>query len=182
LGFTDIKNSADEGGESLVAVGRIVAAHGLKGEVKAVALTDSPERLREIRSVFVSREGSAGAELVKIASVRENGRQWLVKLDGVDDRTGAEALRGAWLSIPGSDRRNPPEGAYYPDQLAGLRVETETGEAVGTVSDVLRTGAQDLLAVDREGREILIPMVKALIKRVDLDSGKVVIDSIEGLF
>jgi 16S rRNA processing protein RimM len=169
-------------GESLVAVGRVIAAHGLRGEVKAVPLSDSPERLKEIRSIFVLKDGPGGAERFEIASVRESGRMWLVKLNGVDDRTGAESLRGAWLSVPLSERRIPPEGAYYSDQLAGMRVETDTGVAVGTVSDVLRAGGRDLLAVDREGREILIPMVKELIKRVDLDSGKVVIDSIEGLF
>lgn len=182
MAVTDSKNPDGERGQSLVAVGRVVAAHGLKGELKAVPLSDSPERLKEIRSVFVSKDGSDEVSRFEIASVRDGGGMWLVKLNGVDDRNGAESLRGAWLSIPQSERRVPPEGAYYPDQLAGMRVETDTGEAVGTVSGVLRAGGRNLLAVDREGSEILIPMVKELIKRVDLDSGKVVIDSIEGLF
>ena len=165
-----------------MGVGRIVAAHGLRGEVKAVPLTDSPERLFELRSVFVSREGSGGADRYEIESVREGGRHVLIKLRGIDDRSSAESLRGAWLNIPQSERLTPAGNAYYADQLRGLKVETGTGEAVGTVTDVLHTRAQDLLAVDREGREILIPMVKALIRRVDLDSGKVVIESVEGLY
>jgi 16S rRNA processing protein RimM len=182
LASSDIIKEKREGEESLVAVGRIVAAHGLKGEIKAVPLTDSPERIFELRSVFVSRDGAGGADRHEIESVRESGRHLLIKLSGVDDRNRAESLRGAWLNIPESERRAPADNAFYPDQLAGLRVETASGEAVGTVTDVLRTRAHDLLAVDREGTEILIPMVKALIRRVDLDSGKVVIDSVEGLF
>jgi len=165
-----------------VAVGRIVAAHGLKGEVKAVRLTDSEDRIRGLRSILVSMDGTAGAERHEIENIRESGRHFLIKLSGVDDRNRAESLKGAWLNIPQSERRTPGSDAYYPDQLTGLRVETSSGEAVGTVTGVLHTGAQDLLAVDRGGREVLIPMVGALIRRVDLDSGKIVIDSIEGLF
>jgi 16S rRNA processing protein RimM len=179
---SDIDKGEIEGRESLVAVGRIAAAHGLKGEVKAVPLTDAPERFLEIQSVFVTSDGAGETRRYEVESVREGGRHFLVKLAGVDDRNSAESLRGAWLGIPQSERRAPPDGAFYPDQLSGLNVETETGEAVGTVIDVLRTGAQDLLSIDREGREILIPMVKELILRVDLDSRKVVIASIEGLF
>jgi len=75
-----------------------------------------------------------------------------------------------------------PDDAFYPDQLIGLRAETPDGSRIGTVTGVLPYPAQNLLSIDRDGREVLIPMVKEIIKKVDIPSGKVVIDSIEGLF
>jgi 16S rRNA processing protein RimM len=93
LASSDIIKEKREGEESLVAVGRIVAAHGLKGEIKAVPLTDSPERIFELRSVFVSRDGAGGADRHEIESVRESGRHLLIKLSGVDDRNRAEFIR-----------------------------------------------------------------------------------------
>jgi len=174
-----IKNKGDE---ALAAVGRIVAAHGLRGEVKAILLTDSPERISEIPRVFVYGEGSEAAESYEIEAVRPADRQVLIKLRGVDDRNAAESLRGRFLGIPQSKRKPLPDDAYYPDQLVGLRVETSDGNRIGTVTAVLPYPAQNLLSVDRDGREVLIPMVKEFVKKVDIPSGKVVIESVEGLF
>jgi 16S rRNA processing protein RimM len=180
--LTDSDSKNGKGDEALVAVGRIVAAHGLRGELKAVPLTDWPERISQIPSLFVYGDGPKPAESHEIESVRPADRQVLIKLRGVDDRNAAESLKGLWLGIPQSKRKPLPENAYYPDQLIGLHAETPEGDRIGIVTAVLPYPAQDLLSVDREGREILIPMVKEFIKKVDLPSGKVVIDSVEGLY
>ena len=176
------KKDKGEGNESLVAVGRVGAAHGLCGEVKAIPLTDSPERMFESRSFFIFGDGPGAAESYGVESVRKGGRQVLIKLRGVDDRNAAESLRGRWIGIPQSERRPPPDNAFYPDQLIGLRAETSDGKLIGTVTGVLTYPAQNLLSVDRDGKEVLIPMVKEFIKKVDIPAGKVIIDSVEGLF
>jgi 16S rRNA processing protein RimM len=179
---SDEKKGGGKGDETLVAVGRIVAAHGLRGELKVFPLTDSPERLPRMRSVFVYGEEPGASESFEIESVRTGGDHVLVKLRGVDGRNAAESMRGRWLGIPQSERRSPPDNAFYPDQLIGLRAETADGVPIGTVTGVLPYPAQALLSVDRNGSEVLIPMVKEIIKKVDIPSGIVVIDSIEGLF
>jgi 16S rRNA processing protein RimM len=170
------------GEKGLAAVGRIVAAHGLHGELKVALLTDSPERFRVMRTLFVFGGGSEETEPHQIESLRRMDRQILIKLRGVDDRNAAESLKGRFLGIPQDQRKPLPDDSFYPDQLIGLSAETEKGIRIGTVKDVLAYPAQNLLAVDCDGREVLIPMVKEIIKKVDLTSGKVVIDSIEGLF
>jgi 16S rRNA processing protein RimM len=165
-----------------VAVGRVRGAHGIRGEIKAIPLTDWPERIHEIRSVFLSGDAEEQGMWFEIERVRGSRKQILLKLRGVDDRNKAESFKSFWLQIPQAECKPLPENEYYIFDLKGLLVETAEGEAIGTVTDVLKLPIQDVLVVDRNGKEVLIPMVKDFIKRVDIPSGKVVIDFIEGLF
>ena len=164
--------------ETLISVGKVVRPHGLKGEVKVEPLTDWPERFEVYRSLYL--EGEKGG-WVDVERGRVQGRHVILKLQGVDDREGAGALREVVLKI--RRRECPPleEGSYYIFDLVGSTVRTVEGEAIGTVVDVLRMPAQDVFVVDMEGREVLIPAVKAFIKDVDVENKRVVVELIEGL-
>jgi 16S rRNA processing protein RimM len=165
-------------------VGRVVKAHGITGEVVVDIRTDDPDtrfapgnRLRAIRP-----RGGADERSYVIDSVREHGARLLVRFAGVADRDAADALRGSLFVIDSDDL--PPidePDTYYDHQLEGLRVKTASGQDVGVVAEVLHTAAGELLAVQRETGEVLVPFVGAIVTSVSLDDGTIEIDPPDGL-
>ena len=158
-------------------IGKVAGAHGLRGELKVAPLTDFPEHVRELHRVLLAPPNDAGA-VTDIESVRMHKGVLLIKLASVPDRTAAEALRGATLAIKRSMGAPLPEGHYYVDDIIGLRVVTTAGEVVGHITEVLRTGANDVYVTERA----LIPAIPGVVKRVDLDAGQMVVEPMEGLF
>jgi 16S rRNA processing protein RimM len=169
--------------ESLV-VGRILRPHGLRGELSVEVRTDDPEQRFAVGSVLGTDPAEAGPLTVE-ASRWHSGRL-LVSFAGVADRTDAESLRGAWLTVAAADIPPPEDPDEFHDhQLTGLTVVTLSGELVGTVTDVLHHG-QALLAVtpaDGTNRraDVLVPFVAAIAVEVDLAGRRLVIDPPPGL-
>jgi 16S rRNA processing protein RimM len=159
---------------SAVSVGRIVAPHGLRGEVKVQPLTDFPERFS--RGSYLWLDGSPR----RVIESRWQGRLVCLKLEGVDTRTDAEQLRDKELMLPeaqdlaGSER-------YYLHDIVGLRVEDEAGSELGRVTDVLSTGANDVYVVRGERGELLLPAVEDVIKEIELSKKKLVVELLPGL-
>lgn len=118
-----------------LVVGRVIRPHGTRGEVVVEPHTDAPEQ----RFARGSRLG-IGAEhpvrSVVVESSRPDRGRWLVRFYDMRDRTAAEGLRGALLSIPSTEAVPPPEGAYYPHQVEGLDVFDESGSRLGTLARV----------------------------------------------
>ena len=163
--------------EPAVVVGKITRAHGLRGEVAVLVLSDNPERFVAGSAVF--RED--GREL-RVRSSRANGGRLLVTFEGVEDRTGAEGLRGITLVVPRSMLPALPDGEFWPHQLEGCAVLTESGRALGTITDVVSTAANDLwVALDDAGNETLIPAIKEVVVDVDVDDKRVLVRDIPGL-
>ncbi|MEV8632816.1 ribosome maturation factor RimM [Streptosporangium sp. NPDC051023] len=163
-----------------LVVGRIGRPHGLRGDVSVEVRTDDPDRRFAPGAVIATDPASAGPLVVQ--SRRWHSGILLVRFEGVDDRNGAEDLRGTMLVIDSADvppSEDPDE--FYDHQLIGLAVVTPEGERVGEVSDVLHHG-QDLLVVRRgRGAEVYVPFVKALVPVIDLDKGILVVDGPAGL-
>jgi 16S rRNA processing protein RimM len=163
--------------EPTVAVGKITKAHGLRGEVTVLVFSDNPDRFVPGASVFLED----GRELA-IAASRANGGRLLVSFVGVDDRTTAERLRGATLVVPISMLPELPEGEYWPHQLLGCEVVTESGRALGAIDDVIANPANDLWsAVDADGTETLIPALREFVVDVDIERRRVVVRDLPGL-
>jgi 16S rRNA processing protein RimM len=166
-----------------LTVGRVLKAHGITGEVVVEVCTDDPElRFSPGSTVRLKRrDGQQRSHVVE--AVRAHGARLLLRLAGVPDRDGAEALRGSAFVIDSADL--PPineADTYYDHQLEGLRVHTTTGDEVGTVTEVLHTAAGELLAVRRTcGGELLVPFVAAIVTAVSLADRTVEIDPPEGL-
>jgi 16S rRNA processing protein RimM len=158
-----------------VSVGRIVAAHGLRGELKVEPLTDFPERFQ--RGVVLWLEGRPRS----IEGARWQKDAVLLKLAGIDTREQAERLRGKELLLPEPGPLPAGEGVYYQHDVIGLRVETVKGEALGSVADILSTGANDVYVVRGERGELLLPAVEDVVREVDLVAGRLVVDLLEGL-
>lgn len=166
-----------------LTVGRVVKAHGITGEVVVEIRTDDPE-LRFAPGATLRAKAPAGDQRSYVVeTVREHGARLLLRLAGVTDRDGADALRGSVFLVDSADL--PPitePDTYYDHQLEGLRVRTAAGEEVGTVTEVLHTAAGELLAVHRaSGGELLVPFVAAIVTSVSLPEQTVEIDPPDGL-
>lgn len=106
----------------------------------------------------------------------------IVKFDGYPDATAAEALRGTLIEIDEADLPPLEEGEYYRHDLLGLRVVSTTGETLGTLADVLTTGANDVYVLRREGKpDALIPAIPDVVRSVDLDTRTMTIEPMPGL-
>lgn len=168
--------------EEFAAIGKIINTHGIKGGLKIQPLSDFPERVKKLRRVYLQRQGEAKAYDVADAFV--HGRFWVMLLVGVDSCDRAEQLVGSLVSIPLSERVSLPNDVYYLDQIIGLEVYTVQGEYLGCVHDVLQTGSNDVYVVREPkegGREALIPALKTVVQKIDIEQGRMDVDPPEGL-
>lgn len=153
-------------------VGRIGKAVGLRGEVEVLVVSDHPER-------FAPGSVLNGGDLT-ISSVRQQGDRTIVAFDGITDRTAAEALKGAELVVSADAARPLETGEYWDHDLIGCEVFTVDDERVGVVSDVLHQPANEVLVVDTDGKQALIPLVNAIVRTVEPRS-RITIDPLPGL-
>ena len=168
------------GDDGYLDVGVIVRPHGIRGEVKVLPLSVRSEILLE-SSALVLVDESGRERRIKVEYTRQGSKHVLLKLAGVLTRNDAELLRGCVVKVRQETVPPLPEGSYTVFELVGLRVVTTGGERVGTVVDVISTAAQDVYVVKKEKGEALIPAVKAFVKKIDVEGGKIVVDPIEGL-
>lgn len=167
-----------------LVVGRVVKAHGVTGELTVDIRTDDPQGRFVPGATLRGRPSRGGAEReYVIESMRPHGDRLLVRLVGVGDRDGADALRGTLFLVDSQDL--PPidtPDEFYDHQLEGMSVSTVAGHPVGIVAEVLHTAAGELLSVkDAEGAEILVPFVSAIVTAVSLEDQTIQIDPPEGL-
>jgi len=163
--------------EERIKVGKITGAVGLKGEVKVYPYTDRDGRFEELDSVY------AGDQVMNIEKVRYQKNLVIVKFDGVNDRNAAEALRDRFLTIDKSELRELDEDEYFIFDLIGLEAVDPQGKHIGVVSDVIQNTAQDLYEIKTDdGKKHLVPAVYEIVTDINIDSGIMVIDPIEGLF
>lgn len=172
-----------------VAVGRIASAHGLRGEIAVEVLSDVPGRFAPGASLLLSAAGATRPVVVAAArnfSSRHKERL-LLSLHGIEDRTAAEALRGALLEVDAAAVPPAPAGSYYHYDLVGCRcIDRRAGE-LGAVAEVVEGGGGDLLRVvtpahgDEPARELLLPFVDAYLAEVDVAGRRILWDLPEGL-
>lgn len=124
--------------------------------------------------------GGTGGGLT-IERVRSGAGVAIVKFAGVDDRDGAELLKGVQLTMEESDLRTLEAGEFWPSQLQGLEVRDRSGIKRGVVLDVITGGAQDRLAIEVATGRVEVPFVDALVPTVDLEGGFLVVETVAGL-
>ena len=159
---------------SRLLVGEIGKPHGLMGEVYVVPISDDPRRFEP-----GSRLLRAGDGVLDIESVRGHGSRLLVKFHGVSSRDEAESLRGP-LFVNSEDVRALEEDEFWPFDLIGCDV-FEDGELRGTVTEVRPGSAHDLLVIEVEGDERMIPLVKEIVTTVQTENRRIDIAPPEGL-
>ncbi len=179
-------SSTDEGREDTerVALGRIVGAHGLRGQLRVRYFGGDPDHLTQISAVLLAEtEDDPEAEPYEITEAAAGRRgQVRMTLAGVESRESAELLRGRLVVVEAAQLSELPEGEYYSYQLVGCRVESEDGRDIGTVREVWSTGAPDVLVVEDEaGVRHLIPAAESLLREIDIDRQRIVIEILPGL-
>ena len=153
-----------------IVIGRVGAAHGIRGEVRIIPLTDFPARFAALREVMV------GDELLHIESVKPQGKNFLMRFREYTVREDAQKLTGRLLTVARAEAAPLDEGEYYVFDIVGLTVYDEENNELGTVENVLRTGSNDVYAVRSEdGREILIPALRKVVRTIDVPNGRMTV-------
>lgn len=159
----------------LIKIAKIVSAHGLNGEVKIFPYTDDLSKFKEYKKIYLD-----GEEL-EILSQKIASKFIVLKLKGFDYIDDVKRLIDKDVFIDKADMPSLDEGDYYIHDLMDMEVYSEADEFIGTVKDVMTTSANHVLVVDHDGKEALIPFVKAFIKEVDLIKRRIKVKLIEGI-
>ena len=151
-----------------IIIGKIGAPHGVRGEVRIVPLTDFPDRFQSLKNVFVDEQ-----TCIEIENVKYSNQFVILKFKGIDTREAIEPFKGKLLKV---DRKGVPplnDGEYYSFDIIGLEVYNEKNECLGQIGQILKTGSNDVYIVNHQGRQILIPALKKVIKNIDVQAGKI---------
>lgn len=159
--------------------GKIVGTHGIKGEVRIDPWCDSPEFLCAFKKLWLDENGT---ELIEVKS-RPHKNIALAKIKGVDTIEAAEKYRGKVVYI-NRDDINLAEGVHFVQDLIGLEVkDADNGRVYGKISDVLRTGANDVYEIkDADGKTYLAPVIDDVVKEINVNDGYVLIVPMKGIF
>lgn len=161
----------------MIVVAKIIKPHGIRGEVVLESFSDVAGRLEDAQSFWILKGEQPVRELVVESSRLIQGR-YAIKFAGVDTRTDAEKLRDVELGIPDEAIGSLPPDHFFVHDLVGATVVLMSGQQVGTVTGVTKTGGMDLLEV---GDQILIPFVAEICVEVDVEKKRIVINPPEGL-
>lgn len=173
-----------------VAIGKVVKAHGIKGEVKFFPYSGWPDDFELYQDVVLARDSaledaqgfnSHAGKIYAIEKSRVQGKLAVVRLAGVESRNDAETLRG--LNILVKKEMLPPlePDEYYWHDLEGMQVVTDDGREIGKVTSLMATGAHDILVVKDRGREYMVPVQKEFVANIDMDAGLIIIVPPPGL-
>lgn len=190
MGAAVQRDSASDGGSGgsrtpeprYLAVGRVLRPHGVRGELRVEITTGYPERLEQHSHFYLAHPDSPeSAERYVVEGLRRHREALLLKLGGCDDRNAAEDLRGMLVQIPIEEAVPLEEGEYYHFQLIGVAVETEDGEPLGRVVEVLETGANDVYVVRGPRGEVLLPAIEDVVCEIDVGLKRMVVHLLPGM-
>ena len=166
--------------ETMLRVGVISSTHGVRGEVKVYPTTDDPERFLDLEEVILD----TGRERLplKIENVKFFKNMVILKFKGIDDRNDVERMRQAKLLVTRENAVELGKDEYFIADLIGIQVVSDEGEELGTIYDVLQTGANDVYVVSKDGaKDLLIPAIHACIQNVDVAAGQMEVHLLPGL-
>ena len=163
-----------------IAVGRVINACGLHGEFKVYPLSDFKERYQRLERVIIEFENGK-ARSFTVDKVRTSGEFVFFKLEGIDDRNEAEALRGSYVSINRDEVFPLDKESFYVFDLEGMDVFDPEGLMIGSIIRVEKYPANDVLIVETEHETVMVPAIKKYLVDIDLNSGRIILDLPEGL-
>ena len=166
--------------EDLLQVGIITSTHGVRGEVKVYPTTDDPRRFRRLKEVVLD----TGREKLnlEIEGVKFIKQFVILKFKGLDNINDIEKYRQKSLYVTRKNAVRLQRDEYFIADLIGLKVQDEDGTELGTVKDVIETGANDVYEVEMaDGRSLLLPAIKQCILNVDVENGMMQVHVLEGL-
>lgn len=166
--------------EDLLQVGAITQTHGIKGEVKVFPTTDDPNRFKKLKETILD----TGKEKItlEIESVKFFKQFVILKFKGIDNINDVEKYKGKNLYVTRANAVKLKKDEYFIADLIDIEVFDETDNLLGTLTDVIETGANDVYQIAmKDGKEVLIPAIKECILSVDIDARKMVVHILDGL-
>jgi len=170
----DVQNtgSPQSGGPVFLIIGKLQRTHGVKGEIIMEVMTDFPEKIQPGNIVFLGSKQQA----FEVASVRPAADKILISFKGLTDCDQVSILRNQIVSIKTVDANQLPEGEFYHHEIIGMTVVEEDGTIVGTIREILVTGANDVYIINKEnGEELLLPAIRDAVLSIDRQSRKMVV-------
>ena len=166
--------------EKYFEIGQIVNTSGLKGVIKVKPFTDDIEKFKNFKTIYISIKNEL--KEFKIEQVRFNKNMVFLKLEGIDTIEKAEEYRNLYLKVKRDKEEILEKGTYYIVDIIGCEVYTDENKHLGKIDDVFSTGSNDVYVVkDENGRQILLPAIKDVIKNVDIDNKTITVHLLEGL-
>ena len=159
-----------ERGEEWVVVGRIRRPWGPRGEIIIDVQSDAPGRFTPGETLFTN------GQPLTIERARPSKGAMILKLEGIDSQEAAGVLKGHTLTVSPASLPPPPEDTYYHYHLIGMEVYTRKGRLLGTLTEILSTGSNDVYVIKGEGKELLLPALADVILEVDVDKGRMMVE------
>ena len=165
--------------EDLLQVGVISSTHGIRGEVKVFPTTDDAARFKKLKEVLLD----TGKEKLsmEIEGVKFFKQFVILKFKGIENINDVEKYKGKGLYVTRDHAVKLSKGEYFVADILGMQVVTDDGEVLGTLKDVMETGANDVYVVDAPEGELLLPAIKQCIRQVDIEGRKMTVHMMEGL-
>ncbi len=161
-------------------VGQLINTHGVKGEMKATALTDDPQRFKKLKWVYIDKNGTL--DKYDITGIKFFKQFVILQFKNIDSIEAAEKLKGLYMKIDRANAVKLPKDSFFITDILGMSVYDENNKLLGKLSDVIQTGSNDVYIVKNdEGKEILIPALKSVVKEISLEEGKISVVLPKGL-
>jgi 16S rRNA processing protein RimM len=146
-----------------LAVGRVLRPHGVRGELRLELLSDHPTHLSEVETVYIGKDHLPR----RLLAFHVHRGVLLITIEGCEDRTEADRWRGAEVAVRLAEAAPLEAGEYYHHQILGLKVISDNDEELGTVAEIIQTGANDVYVVRGEAGEVLLPAIKSVILKIE---------------
>ena len=166
--------------EEYFEIGQIVNTSGLKGVLKIKPFTDDIKKFSNLKTIYIKTKN--GLTEFKIEQVRYVKNMVMLKLAGIDTVEEAEKYRNLYIKVLRDQEEELEEGSYYVVDILGCKVNTDANQELGKIVDVFQTGSNDVYVVkDEQGKQILLPAIKQVIKNVDIKNKIITVHLLEGL-
>ena len=177
---TSRNNTHNLNHNTLVTIGRVIKARGLRGEIKVEPLSNVLDRFKFLHEITLELKNGENINF-NIEYSRISGVNIILKLNGIDDRDAAEKLRSAYINVTLDNVAPLDNKSYYIFDLVGMGVFDSGNNKIGSVTRIEQYPANDVIVVEKETEEIIIPAIKEFIVGIDLKSKKLTVNLPEGL-
>jgi len=161
-------------------IGKIVKSCGLRGRMKAVSYLESNDKLQNLDELYIG-QGEDKKVPFKLKGFQSRGKSFFLEIEGVENLQSANAFVGCRILIPADKLEELPEGEYYWRDMIGLKVVTEDGRFLGVIEAIFPTGSNDVYVCSGGEREVLLPGIADVIRKIDINRGMMVVRLLEGL-
>ena len=166
--------------DDLLEIGEVVRPHGLKGRIKAKSYLVSRDTVHRLDEVFIGKSKEPAVRF-RVKTLQAERKMLFMELEGIGDVDAAARLVGCQILISADKLEKLPDDEYYWHELLGLQVVTEAGHEVGRVVSIVPAGSHDIYVCAGGEREILLPAIGEVIRKIDIDAGVMVVRPLEGL-